>query len=269
MAVYAVGDIQGCFATFLRLLVRIRFDPDADHLWLAGDLVNRGPASGDVLRWMVTHQSCVTAVLGNHDLYLLRRAAGLIEPKGKDTLHDLLRAPDRAPLLEWLARQPLLIREGNRVLVHAGLLPTWTLDEASARARHAEDLLRRENREAFLALVGVRGKGLRKLPDPVREALESIEAFTTLRMVDRRGRPQRGFKGPPALAPRNHIAWFNAPERRTDHVTVVFGHWASLGFYRAPGVVALDSGCVWGGALTAFRLDDEVVFQEPLADDVR
>ena len=268
MAVYAVGDIQGCHATFLRLLERIRFDPDEDRLWLAGDLVNRGPRSAEVLRWMVAHQSCVTAVLGNHDLYLLGRAAGVVRPKGKDTLDEILRAADRARLLDWLAAQPLLVRDGDRVLVHAGLLPAWTAEEAEARARRAERLLRKKHRDALLSHIGARGKALRRLPGKIREAVESIEVLTTLRTVDKKGHPEREFKGPPSNAPGGHVAWFEAPARRTTPVTVVFGHWASLGFYRAPGIIALDSGCVWGGVLTAVRMDDEVVFQEPLADDV-
>lgn len=265
MATYAVGDIQGCYLTFRRLLERIRFDPDADRLWVAGDMVNRGPASADVLRWMVDHHGAVTAVLGNHDIYLLRRAAGVAAFKG-DTLTDVLEAPDRDALIAWVANRPLLVKEGAFVMVHAGILPRWSIDEAVARAGHAGRVLRSAESWAFLSQLGKHGRRPLPLRDDWQQAAETISILTMLRTVDETGEPHRAYKGPPAGAPKGCVPWFDAPKRKISDLTIVFGHWASLGYYRAPGIIGLDSGCSWGNVLTAVRLEDGKVFQEALAD---
>lgn len=265
MATYAIGDVQGCWRTLARLLERI--GPGAgDRLWLAGDLVNRGRGSLEVLRWAA--RSDATVVLGNHDLHLLGCAAGVRRPSPKDTLDPVLAAPDRGDLLDWLAARPLLVRErvgpDDVLLVHAGLLPEWSADEARALAEEAAAALG-SDREAFLRLVSTREGPLRW--GDVRSADDRLRlatvALTRLRCLGRAGEVALDYTGPPAEAPPDLVPWFEAPGRRSAGSTVVFGHWAALGLVLRPGVVALDSGCVWGNRLTAVRLEDRAVFQEP------
>jgi bis(5'-nucleosyl)-tetraphosphatase (symmetrical) len=268
VATYAIGDVQGCFETFTRLLRRIVFDPDRDRLWFVGDLVNRGPASVDVLRWAKELEDRVTVVLGNHDFHLLARAEGLRIPKSSDTLQGILNAPDRDELLEWLAHRPLLYREGTHVLVHAGLLPGWDVVEAEALAREVEDVLRSSKRRELLERI-YRGKGSTSWSDEL-EGMDRLrviaDAMTTLRTCTAGGRPCKDFSGPPELAPPGCLSWFDVPDRASRDVTVIFGHWAALGFRKQPGILGLDTGCVWGGYLTAVRLDDGVVFHERSAE---
>ncbi|MCO5170762.1 MAG: symmetrical bis(5'-nucleosyl)-tetraphosphatase [Planctomycetes bacterium] len=262
MATYAVGDVQGCWRTLQRLLDRVSPTSD-DRLWLAGDLVNRGRGSLEVLRW-AARQRGLTAVLGNHDLHLLARAAGTRASKGKDTLDAVLEAPDRADLLDWLATRPLLVRDGDRLLVHAGLLPSWTPEAAAALAAEV-DAARAADRRAFL-------EALAAGPSPLawREGLSPddrlrlvVAALTRVRCCRADGTMDLDYSGPPAAAPRGLVPWFEAPGRRSAGATIVFGHWAALGLVLVPGVVALDTGCVWGRALTCVRLEDGAVVQEP------
>jgi bis(5'-nucleosyl)-tetraphosphatase (symmetrical) len=260
MATYAIGDVQGCWRTLERLLRRVGFDPGPDRLWLAGDLANRGPRNLEVLRYVRDLGDAARAVLGNHGLHLLAIERGLRRLKGKDTLSDVLEAPDRAELLEWLRQRPLLVREGGWVMVHAGLLPGWSLEQAEGRAREAEAWLGGSRLDdalrAFASkepLEGARGR--------VREALV---AFTLLRCL-RDGEPALAYSGPPHAAPKGLVAW-HAARPAEPGVTVVCGHWAAQGFVQRPGLLALDSGCVWGNALTAVRLEDGEVFQEPNAE---
>jgi len=244
VATYAVGDIQGCAHTFERLLERVAFDPHADRLWCVGDLVNRGPDSLTVLRRLRGLGDRVVAVLGNHDLHLLRVAAGG-RSKRRDTLESVLCAPDRDVLLGWLRRRPVLHQEGGFLMVHAGLLPSWSVHEAVEAARCVEARL---------------GTG-----DPLSVAEEeALAALTRLRFVDEQGRPDYGPKMGPEEAPPGLRPWFEA--RLSGEETVVFGHWSTLGLYLAPGYAGLDTGCVWGGALTAYRLEDGAVFMEPGAN---
>jgi bis(5'-nucleosyl)-tetraphosphatase (symmetrical) len=250
MATYAIGDIQGCYATLQGLLARIGFDAARDRLWLVGDLVNRGPRSLDVLRWARALDGRIVAVLGNHDLHLLGRAAGVRPRRDFDTFDDILQAPDRDPLLEWLAARPLLYREGDRVLVHAGLLPAWTVDDAEARARAAEAALRTGGPAA---LAGS--------PD--------MAALTRVRLVDGAGEPVPDYSGPLDGAPPGTMPWFAHPARRSRGSRIVFGHWAALGLVLDDDAVGLDTGCVWGRCLTAMRLEDGAVFSEPTAMEDR
>jgi bis(5'-nucleosyl)-tetraphosphatase (symmetrical) len=267
MSTYAIGDIQGCHLTLRRLLERIRFDPDADRLWLVGDLVNRGPASLDVLRWAMELGDRVTVVLGNHDLHLLGRAYGTRRAKPRDTMDPILESPDREALLDWLRRRPLLRREGPFVLVHAGLLPAWTLEQAEALAREVEAVLGgTQPRRLLETLVSGRPpvwhEGLGE-EDRWRVAVQS---FTAVRLCRDDGRVCEGYTGPPEGAPDGCHPWFELRDDPASGVTVVCGHWAALGLRVEPGVMALDTGCVWGGTLTAARLEDGEIFQEPLAD---
>jgi len=261
VATYAIGDVQGCFEPLQRLLQRIAFDPDRDRLWLAGDLVNRGPGSLEVLRWARGLGPRLTAVLGNHDLHLLSAALGARPPKPRDTLEPVLSAPDRDELLAWVRGLPLLHREGDRVMVHAGLLPAWSVAEAEELAREAEAAIRGPGLADLLAGLGDAPSAWSPDLPPAARVRLTIVALTRLRTCTADGVIEPEFSGPPDGAPPGRLPWFEVPGRRSADATVVFGHWAALGLHRAPGVVGLDSGCVWGGALTAVRLEDEAVFQ--------
>jgi bis(5'-nucleosyl)-tetraphosphatase (symmetrical) len=258
MATWAIGDVQGCFDNLCALLEQI--DP-ADRLWLTGDLVNRGPRSLAVLRWAREQGDRVVTVLGNHDLNLLACAAGVRRVRKSDTIGEVLAAPDRDELLDWLRARPLVYREGDHLLVHAGLLPPWTADDAERIAREVEAALRGPESVRLL-------ESWREAPrtwqenHPDRLAL-ALAAFVTLRCVNQRGAMDRDFDGPPDEAPAGLMPWFDHPARRSREVRVVCGHWAALGLHLRPDLAALDSGCVWGGSLTALRLEDGHVIQVP------
>lgn len=263
MAIYAIGDLQGCYSPFHRLLDKIAFDPAVDCLWLAGDLVNRGPHSLEVLRLVKGFGDAAVVVLGNHDLYLLMVAAGALARSRDDTLEAVLDAPDRDELLDWLAHRPLVHVAGQHVMVHAGLLPQWTVAQAAALGDEVSAALTGPRADDFLHnLMG-------DLPDRWSPRLEGfdrlrvvVNAMTRMRCCTPDGRIALEAKGPPERAPRGTVPWFRADDRAWADHTVICGHWSALGFYREAGLLALDSGCVWGGKLTAVRLDDGVVFQE-------
>jgi bis(5'-nucleosyl)-tetraphosphatase (symmetrical) len=265
VATYAVGDVQGCFLTLQKLLARIPFDPAADTLWLVGDLVNRGPRSLETLRWAKGLGARHRVVLGNHDIHLLACAEGISAKKPRDTLDEVLHAPDRKDLLAWLRERPFLVREREGILVHAGVHPAWTGDDAERLAHEAERALRKDL-EGFL--VAGQEKPPKHWDDGLRgDARLSyiLAALTRMRIVHPDGRMDLKFKGPPSDAPPGTIPWFRA-ERRTAGELVVFGHWAALGLDLGPTWIATDTGCVWGHALTAVRLDDRKVFAEDFAD---
>lgn len=268
MATYAIGDVHGCFNTLKRLLRRIAFDPREDRLWLVGDLVNRGPRSLDVLRWAVEQDGRLVAVLGNHDLHLLARAAGVSGPKKRDTLDEVLAAPDREDLLAWLRSRPLSHREGETLMVHAGLFPEWTPAGAERLAREVEERLQGEKAPKLLAAID------QKTAERWKEGLSGHEraraalaGFARLRTLEEDGRMCADFSGPPVAAPKGCRPWYSFPGRKSAGVTVVFGHWAALGLKVGDGVAALDTGCAWGRELTALRLDDWRVFQEPAGEE--
>ena len=262
MATWVVGDVHGCWATLERLLERIGPLGDGDRLWLIGDLVNRGPGSLAVLRWAAAHPR-VDAVLGNHDLHLLGRAAGLARAREGDRLDEVLTAPDRERLLAWLRERPLMVAAPRWLIVHAGLLPAWTTDEAIALAGRAAAVLAGPDGTALLAALASR----RNRPQSWLEPLVAATAvMTRIRIVDRQGVPVAGFTDAPEAAPDGCRPWFEASPVPTPERPVVFGHWAMLGDFRAPGVRCLDSACVHGERLTAVRLDDDLTVSEPLAD---
>jgi bis(5'-nucleosyl)-tetraphosphatase (symmetrical) len=268
MATYAIGDVHGCFETLRRLLRRVAFDPRQDRLWFVGDLVNRGPRSLDVLRWAAEQDGRLTVVLGNHDLHLLARAAGVSGSKKRDTLDEVLTAPDRDDLLAWLGSRPLCHREGETLMVHAGLFPGWAPAEAERVAREVEERLRGEKASKLLAAVDQKTAerwtdGLSGL-DRARAALAG---FAKLRTLEEDGRMCADFSGPPAAAPKGCRPWYAFPGRKSAGITVIFGHWAALGLKVGDGVAALDTGCAWGRELTALRLDDWRIFQEPAGED--
>jgi bis(5'-nucleosyl)-tetraphosphatase (symmetrical) len=263
MATYAIGDVHGCFETLRRLLRRIAFDRRRDRLWLVGDLVNRGPRSLEVLRWAVEQGDRLVVVLGNHDLHLLARAAGVAEVKRRDTLEAVLEAPDRDDLLLWLRNRPLVHREGEHLLVHAGLFPSWSPAGAERLAREVEERLRSDKASRLLAAIDQ--KTAERWRDDLAghdRALAALAGFARLRTLDAEARMCPDFSGPPQTAPRGCRPWFSVPDRRSAGVTVLFGHWAALGLRLESGVAALDTGCAWGRELTALRLDDGRVFNE-------
>jgi bis(5'-nucleosyl)-tetraphosphatase (symmetrical) len=251
VATYAIGDIQGCWDELRRLLDRIEFDPRRDRLWLSGDLVNRGPKSLQVLEFAYANRASIVAVLGNHDLHLLNRIAGVSSRKKRDTLGGILNSPRRDELADWLRTNPLVHREGNTLLLHAGVLPGWDWIEVDRRARKVQEGLQSEHWEDFL----------RSLKRGASNEAETVAVLTRLRMLDKKGRPHWGYAGAPEEAPSELKPWFEAKERKLSDVTIVFAHWAALGHRMMEKVICLDSACVWGGKLTAVRLEDRAVFQ--------
>jgi bis(5'-nucleosyl)-tetraphosphatase (symmetrical) len=264
MAHYAIGDIQGCHAELCQLLDTIRFSRKDDRLWLVGDLVNRGPGSLAVLREVIALGDAAVTVLGNHDFHLLTIAAGHRKPHRGDTLDAILAAPDRDELVDWLARRPLVAREGDRLLVHAGLLPQWTPAFAMALSQEVETVLASERRREFLgALYGDEPAQWRDDLAGDDRLRAIVNACTRLRFCTSGGgiefREKRGARH----APDGYRAWFLHEARASAGVTVVCGHWSTQELLLAPNVLMLDSGCLWGGALTAIRLADRRVYQVP------
>ena len=258
MAVYAIGDLQGCYDPLRRLLEKLRFDPARDTLWFAGDLTNRGPESLKTLRFVRSLGDSAFSVLGNHDLTLLAAAEGFVEIRRKDTFEAILEAPDRESLLTWLRFRPLLHYdpEMGYVMVHAGLAPQWDLRLALACAAEVEATLRGSGSRHFLQHMF--GSEPRVWNDDLEgfERLRFIvNCLTRMRFCTDEGVLSFDQKGAPGTQPADLKPWFEVPGRRNADLNIVFGHWAALGFYRAPGIYGLDSGCVWGGKLTALRLD--------------
>jgi bis(5'-nucleosyl)-tetraphosphatase (symmetrical) len=261
MATYAIGDIQGCLDPFKRLLDQVSFDPQADQLWLVGDLVNRGPDSLALLRFVRGLGDAVRTVLGNHDLFLLAAAEGIATVRQKDTIHDVLAAQDRTELIAWLRRQPLHHREGSFLMIHAGLLPQWTIDESVGFAREVEVVLAGPDYRDFLHSLFHGSTPQWDSSLTGMERLVSItRVLTRLRTCTPTGE-MSGFSGPPDQAPAGYLPWFRTPNRRTADTAIICGHWAALGLHLEPNLLAIDSGCVWGKELTAVRLEDRHIFQ--------
>jgi bis(5'-nucleosyl)-tetraphosphatase (symmetrical) len=269
MSIYAIGDIQGCYNELQRLLERIGFDPAHDRLWFVGDLVNRGPGSLEVLRLVKSLGDSAITVLGNHDLHLLAVAEGIGKLHSSDTLDEILNAPDRDELLHWLRHQRLMHAEGDQVLVHAGLLPQWTVQQALALAHEVEDALRSDDYAVFLE------KMYGNAPHCWEDDLQGykrlrviVNAFTRLRICTPQGEMEFKFKGEVENIPAGYMPWFEVDKRRSADATVIFGHWSALGLKVEPNIIALDTGCLWGGPMTAIRLEDRKLFQVGCNDPV-
>ncbi len=262
MTTYAIGDIQGCFDSLQQLLQRIAFDPAKDRLWQVGDLVNRGPQSLATLRWAKGLGDSLVAVLGNHDLHLLAVAARAESPKRSDTFHDVLDAPDRDELLDWLRHRPLMHVENGTALVHAGLLPQWSVERARELAAEVESVLRGDGyRDFFAHMYG-------NQPDHWRDDLQGIgrlrvivNGMTRLRFCTPEGKMEFAHKRGVDDRPEGFLPWFEVESRASREDFIVCGHWSALGLRRKDNFAALDSGCLWGGQLTAMRLEDRQVFQ--------
>lgn len=261
MARWAIGDLQGCHDEFLELLKKIGFRADRDRLWLTGDLVNRGPKSLESLRRVRAMQDNVATVLGNHDLHLLAAGFGGKSRKG-DTLAEILDASDRDALLDWLLQRPLVHRDNEHdgdLLVHAGLIPQWTADDAVELATSVGKTLRKDPKGFFAAMYG--DKPDTWDPELAGEARRRfvVNALTRMRFCTADGRIDLKAKGAPDTAHGALKPWFTHARRRHADTRIVFGHWSTLGLHRGDGVLGLDTGCVWGGALTAVNLDDDDV----------
>jgi len=270
MAHYAIGDLQGCHAEFCQLLDLIGFSPREDRLWLVGDLVNRGPGSLAVLREVMALGDAAVTVLGNHDFHLLTVAAGHRKPHRSDTLDEVLAAPDRDALVAWLTERPLVVADGNLVMVHAGFLPSWTVATALALSREVQLMLASDRAHEFLGVL---------YGDEPRQWSASLTGYDRLRVVvnactrlrfcttddTMELREKRG----PAHVPEGFLPWFAQPHRRTAGATVVCGHWSTLELKLAPNVLMLDSGCLWGGTLTGIRFTDRKIFQVPSRSPVQ
>ncbi len=267
MAIYAIGDVQGCCDALKRLLDHLRFDPASDQVWFAGDLVNRGPQSAETLRTVIALRHSAISVLGNHDLHLLAVAAGGKRGR-RDTLDDILNAPDRDELLHWLRHRPLLhgSADHNWQLLHAGLPPQWTMAEAIGHARAVEAVLQGPDHLALLSnMYGDQ-------PDHWQADLQGwpylrfvINCLTRLRYCTPDGHIAAEPKGAPGSQAADLLPWFAVPGRRSRDAQILFGHWSTLGQVHWPEhkVWGLDTGCIWGGRLSALRLDDGALFSVP------
>lgn len=262
MSTYAIGDIQGCYHAFQALLSKIEFDPKSDQLWLVGDLVNRGSGSLEVLRWCYAHRDSLKVVLGNHDLHALVVANGIVRAHKSDTLDALLVAEDCAVLLNWLRHQPLIYQEDNFLMVHAGILPQWTAAEAVGYAAEVAAALQGSAYLEFLtSMYG-------NLPNRWSESLTGADrlrvltnAMTRLRVCSEQGEMDFSFNGALKDLPDGLMPWFEVPARATKEVQVVFGHWSALGLLQRKNIYALDSGCLWGGQLTAMNIHTKAITQ--------
>jgi bis(5'-nucleosyl)-tetraphosphatase (symmetrical) len=258
MAVYAIGDIQGCFDELQALLELIHFSPQHDQLWFAGDLVNRGPKSLETLRFIKGLGKHAVSVLGNHDLHLIAAAHGHPIKSDDHTLNEILNAPDRIELINWLRQQPLLHHDAalGYTMIHAGLPPQWDLKLARQCAQEVEAMLRSNNVVDFIGHMY--GNKPRRWSDKLngwKRMRFTVNCLTRLRFCDDKGRLELKYKGPPGSQPAEFRPWFELAERKSRDLNIVFGHWSTLGKRDDPGVFPLDTACLWGGELTALRLD--------------
>jgi bis(5'-nucleosyl)-tetraphosphatase (symmetrical) len=262
MATYAIGDIQGCYNELRQLLDQVSFDPAQDKLWFVGDLVNRGPGSLDVLRLVKSFGDRAITVLGNHDLHLVAVAAGIGKLHHTDTLDAILAAPDREELLHWLRQQKLAHLENGHLLVHAGVLPGWTAEQAVTLAHEVENALRGDDWADFISHMY--GNNPQSWDDELggyKRLRVIVNAFTRLRICTAQGEMEFKFKGEVENIPEGYLPWFEVPKRKSRDTTVIFGHWSALGLVHKKKLIALDTGCLWGGPMSAIRLEDRQLFQ--------
>jgi len=257
MAIYAIGDLQGCLDPLLRLLDKIDYDPGNDQLWFTGDLVNRGPDSLETLRFVHNLGEGAICVLGNHDLHLLAAAENPGRLRNKDTLNGILKASDGHELLHWLRGLPLMHHDKarNYTLVHAGLSPQWSLKTALAAAREMEAFLQSKDYPAFFKhMYGNKPVRWSKTLTGWDRLRFVTNVFTRMRFCDLDGNLDLTRKGRPSPRARKYVPWFQVPGRKNAKLRIVFGHWSTLGEMVRPNLVSLDTGCVWGGCLTAAQL---------------
>jgi len=262
MATYAIGDVQGCFYAFQALLTKLNFNPARDRIWLVGDMINRGTGSLEMLRWCVAHQHVIKVVLGNHDLHAIAVAHSIRPPHRSDTLQSILTAPDATKLLDWLRHQPLMWVENDMAMVHAGLLPQWSISQALSYASEVEAALQHANYIQFLQhMYG-------NHPHVWHDDLQGMErlrlitnAFTRMRICNALGELDYGFKGELEDIPAGYMPWFQVSNRLSNDTKIVCGHWSALGLHQENNIYALDTGCLWGGQLTAMCLETKAIIQ--------
>lgn len=262
MATFAIGDIQGCLQPFQQLLDLVGFSPRRDRLWLVGDLVNRGPESAQTLRYVRSLGDAAITVLGNHDLHLLVVAAGFGRVHRSDTLDDILEAPDRDELLDWLCTRKLFHHEGGYAMVHAGLLPQWEISRAGELAAEVEEVLQGPQRvEMMRHMYGGQ-------PDQWQDSLQGwdrlrviVNAMTRMRLCTAEGRMEFRHKGKPVNLPPGYMPWFDVANRKSADTPIICGHWSALGLRIEPNLLAIDTGCLWGRQMCAVRLEDRRVYQ--------
>ncbi len=255
MAIYAIGDIQGCFDDLLRLLDKIAFDAKNDQIWFTGDLVNRGPKSLETLRFVKALGSAAVTVLGNHDLHLLADACKERKIRKKDSLTQVLDAPDCDELLHWLRHRPFFHHNDEFCLLHAGLPPQWDFEQTRKMAAKIEQVLQSDAYEDFMRCM------YGNLPDIWSDDLQGMDrlrfivnCFTRMRYCDKNGRLDFRHNGPLGSQDKHLLPWFAVPGRRSASMNIIFGHWSTLGFHNAYNCYAIDTGCLWGGQLTALKL---------------
>jgi bis(5'-nucleosyl)-tetraphosphatase (symmetrical) len=256
MALYLIGDIQGCDDALERLLTHIAFSPSRDTLYVLGDLVNRGPHNAQVLRRLMAYGSSAQCVLGNHDLHLLAVSRHVRPPNKQDTIQDILTAPDNTELLYWLRQQHMAMQVGQVLMVHAGVLPQWTAEQTMALAGEVEAVLRSDDWVQFMPQM------YGGLPNVWHDDLVGadrlrviVNALTRLRFCDAHGAMDFSVKEGADQAPAHLMPWFDVPGRLTADVRIAFGHWSTVHIEQRPDVICLDDGCVWGGCLSAAKLE--------------
>lgn len=259
MAIYAIGDIQGCYDELQGLLDHIKFDPIVDQLWLAGDLVNRGPQSLQTLRFVKSLGDSAITVLGNHDLHLL--AASCVDKKAlkKNALFQVLEAPDCDELLNWLRHRPLFHYQDGYCMLHAGLPPQWDFAKTQKMAQKAEAVLRGKDYRNFLSqMYGNKPNRWSSNLKGTAQLRFIVNCFTRMRYCDKDGSLDFDHSGPPGTQPKTLIPWFQVPQRKSADMQIIFGHWSALGYYAGDNCFGIDTGCLWGGQLTALKLGDPV-----------
>jgi bis(5'-nucleosyl)-tetraphosphatase (symmetrical) len=262
MTTYAIGDIQGCYQTFLTLLNCLQFNSSKDRLWFVGDIINRGTGSLDMLRWCYQNREKIQIVLGNHDLHTIAVAHKVKQPHRSDTISTVLHADDCETLLTWLRMQPLIIHEMGYTMVHAGILPSWNLEQAIGYAQEVEAYLQGNDYIAFLNVM------YGNTPVYWNEKIDGLErlrfitnVFTRMRVCDSRNGLEFEFKGELSQVPDGYTPWFSMLNRKTIQNPIIFGHWSALGLRQQNNVFALDTGCLWGRKLTAMSLETKEIFQ--------
>jgi bis(5'-nucleosyl)-tetraphosphatase (symmetrical) len=258
MAIYAIGDIQGCYDELLKLLDAIAFDEHKDQLWFVGDLVNRGPKSLETLRFVKSLGNSAVTVLGNHDLHLLAAACSVPTANTKAALKAVLAAPDRDELIDWLRHRPLFHHDEHFCMVHAGIPPQWDFKQTQKMAETVENVLRSDNyRNLLKAMYGAKPDIWSPMLRGMSRLRFIINCFTRMRYCDTEGRLDLNFNGPPGSQPKHLMPWFSVPTRKNANLKIVFGHWSSLGYYEGNNCYGIDTGCLWGGQLTALKLGEQ------------
>jgi bis(5'-nucleosyl)-tetraphosphatase (symmetrical) len=261
MATYAIGDVQGCFDELRQLLNELRYDTKRDRLWFVGDLVNRGPKSLHVLRYVRDMGKRAVTVLGNHDLHLITQFQGFERARKDDTFQDVLEAPDAKELVDWLRARPLLHVEGDTAMVHAGLLPQWSIEKSAALASEVHEALLSPDYREFLAnMYGSQPAEWRDSLGGWDRLRVIVNAMTRMRFCTREGRME--FRAKSKRPPHGYLPWFDA-RPAAEKQRIVFGHWSTLGLKLTPRLAGLDTGCVWGGPLSGLRLEDGTLHQVP------